>query len=475
MENGDFMRAEGGRQKANRTAGRGPAALGWPGPASAPDGSSPSGGAWWTGHRRGRLSHYGGVTAALVMLHALTASAADWPQWRGVNRDSHADVSITSLPKELKPVWKTAVGPGFSAPIVAGGKLIFLDSQEGQEIAHCLEAATGKKIWATPYAPGEGDEWGAGPRSTPFVDGDRVYFQSMNGEFRCLNLADGKTRWGFNFTNYGIHFSTKSADGTAARRGNNGSGIVEGKFVYVPVGAKDASVVCFDKLTGKEIWKSGSDEAAYSSFLVATLAGQNQLVDFTADALMGLDLQTGATLWRVPFKTAAKRHAATPVIDGDAVTVCSQTIGLVRVKIAKEGGQFTATQVWANKPLTVNLSTPVLLDGHLYSYGPIRTKDFVCVDAATGETKWRQDGFGIGKDQTDYASVIAVGKNLLVLTYDGQLRLIAGTPEKYTELGRVQVCGKTWSYPALADGKLYVRDGRELQCLDLQAQPPSVR
>ena len=407
------------------------------------------------------------VILGILSVSVSSLQAADWPQWRGVNRDSHAAVSVTSLPKELKPVWKTAIGPGFSAPIVAGGKLIYLDAQEGQEIAHCVDAASGKKLWATPYAASESDEYGTGPRTTPFVDGDLVYFQSMNGEFRCLNLADGKTRWGFNFTNYGIHFSTKSADGTAARRGNNGSGIVEGAFVYVPVGAKSASVVCLNKLTGKEIWKSGADEAAYSSFVVGTLAGTKQLVAFTADALTGLDLKTGATFWRVPFKTTAKRHAATPVLDGDTVTVCSQTIGLVRVKIAKEGDQFTATQAWVNKPLTVNLSTPVLLDGHLYSYGPIRTKEFVCVNAATGETKWRQDGFGIGKDQTDYASTIAVGKNLLVLTYDGQLVLIAGNPEKYTELARVQVCGKTWSYPALADGKLYVRDGRELQCLDL--------
>jgi len=415
----------------------------------------------------GRFSAAFLPVVALYFLYALTTSASDWPQWRGPERASRADVSVTSLPKELKQVWKQAIGPGFSAPIVAGGKLIYLDAQDGQEIAHCLDAATGKKNWATPYAPSEGDEWGAGPRSTPFVDGDRVYFQSMNGEFRCLNFANGKVRWGFNFTNYGIHFSTKSADGTAARRGNNGSGIVEGAFVYVPVGAKSASVVCFDKLTGKEIWKSGSDEAAYSSFVVGTLAGTKQLVAFTADALTGLDLQTGATLWRVPFKTGAKRHAATPVLDGDTVTVTSQTIGMVRVKIAKEGGQFIAAQAWVNKPLTVNLSTPVLLDGHLYSYGPIRTKDYVCVNAATGETKWRQEGFGIGKDQTDYASTIAVGKNLLVLTYDGQLVLVAGNPEKYTELARVQVCGKTWTYPALADGKLYVRDGRELQCLEL--------
>jgi outer membrane protein assembly factor BamB len=160
---------------------------------------------------------------------------------------------------------------------------------------------------------------------------------------------------------------------------------------------------------------------------------------------------------------------------GDTITVNSQTIGLVCTRISKAGEQWKTMPVWTNKALTINLATPVLVEGHLYSYGAIRTKDYVCVNASTGQLKWTQTGFGIGKDQTDYASTIAVGKNLLVLTYDGQLLLLAANPEKYTELARVQVCGKTWSHPALADGKLYVRDGKALQCFDLNAKPLAVR
>lgn len=404
--------------------------------------------------------------------------ASDWPQWRGPNRDGHPEAGsppVSSLPKELKPIWKRPIGPGFSSPVVARGKVIYLDEQDGKEVAHCVEANTGKELWNTPVATSAGDEWGTGPRCTPFIDGDRAYFQSMNGEFRCVDFADGKSRWGVAFKDYGISFSTKSAEGTAARRGNIGSGIVEGGYVYVPVGAKGASIVCFDKLNGKEIWKTGDDEAAYSSFVIATLSGTKQLVAFTAEALTGLELKTGQQLWRVPFRTGAKRHAGTPVVHGDTVTVNSQTIGLVCTRVVKNGTEWSATPLWVNKPLTINLSSPVLMDGHFYSYGPIRTKDFVCVDATTGELKWTQSGFGIGKDQTDYASAIATGKNVLILTYDGQLVLMAANPEKYTELGRVQVCGKTWSHPALADGKLYVRDARELQCLDLNAKAVALR
>jgi outer membrane protein assembly factor BamB len=404
-----------------------------------------------------------------IVLPALLAQAGDWPQWRGPKRDGHPSesISLTSLSKDLKPLWRMPVGSGFSAPIVVEDAVIYADQQDGKEILHRVDAASAKQTWQSEVAEAAGDEWGSGPRSTPFVDGDRVYYQSMSGEFRCVNLADGKTRWGFAFKDYGINFNTKAGEGTAARRGNNGSGVIEGDNVYIPVGAKGASVVCRNKLTGKEVWKTLDDEAAYSSFVVATLAGKKQLIAFTAEALTGLDLQTGAQLWRVPFRTGAKRHACTPVINGDTVTVTSQSIGLVCTKITREGDGFAATQLWVNKPLNINLATPVLVDGHFYVYGPVRTKDYVCVDAQSGATKWTQGGFGIGKDQTDYASTIAVGKNLLILTYDGQLVLIAANPGKYTELGRVQVCGKTWSYPALANGKLYVRDGRELQCFDL--------
>ena len=407
------------------------------------------------------------ILVPLILLGAHQfATAADWPQWRGPARDGHAAGQLTALPKELKPVWKISAGPGHSSPVLAGGKLIYLDEQDKKETVHLLDAATGTEIWRTPFADAAGDEWGSGPRSTPFVDGDRLYAQSCKGEFRCLNLADGKIIWETSFAkNYGVKFvGNKALEGTAARRGNNGSGLVDGARVYLPVGSVvGAGIVCFDKLTGKEIWKSLNDEAAYSSFMVGTLAGTRQLVALTAEALVGLELGDGKMLWRVPFKTGAKRHAASPVIIGDVVTANSQTIGLVGTRISRDGAGFKAVEAWANQSLKINLATPVLVGRHLYSQGV--NKDYVCVDATTGALQWSQPGLGRGNK--DYASTIALGKNLLVLFESGELVLLAADPSKYTELGRLQVCGSTWSHPAFADGKLYGRDGRELLCLDL--------
>lgn len=411
------------------------------------------------------------LALAPMLLLAITGWSADWPQWRGPHRDGHAtgEAAPKKLPTELKPVWKISVGGGFSAPVISGALVVYLDEHDGKEIAHARKALDGTEVWHTEYTESFGDEWGTGPRATPIIDGDRVYVQGCNGEFRALQLKDGKEIWKASYEkDFGVKFlGSKAREGTASRRGNNGSGVITGDRIVLPVGNTDgASLACFAKISGKVLWKTGTDEAAYSSFLEATLAGQKQVVALTADALLGADPGNGKILWRVPLKTNAKRHAASPVLLGsDMVTVNSHSFGLLCYKITRDSGGWQATEAWANKDLKINLATPVLEGGHLYCQGA--KKDYVCVDATTGKLNWSQPGFGSG--QKDYASTISVGGKLLVLTEDGTLVLIAPNPAKYTELGRIQICGNTWSHPAYSDGKLYVRDGRSLQCLDLTA------
>ena len=409
--------------------------------------------------------------SALFLQGFLNASAGDWPQWLGPTRNNHVakdEKNLNKLPSNLQPVWKIKIGEGFSSPIVARNKVIYFDENGEKEVVHLLDAATGKEIWQTPIASRFSDEWSAGPRSTPFVDGDRVYVQSCNGEFRCLNFADGKIIWSASFEkDFGVKFlGSKSEEGVASRRGNNGSGIVDGNAVIVPVGSTNhATLVCFEKLNGKVLWKSGSDETAYSSLQIATISGVKQVILLTADRLMGADRESGKQLWTIPFKTFAKRHAATPVIYADNVIVNSVTIGLVCETISRDGENFKTTELWANKNLKINLSTPARIGDFLYSQGP--TRNFVCVDAKTGAIKWEQPGFGKQNSAT-----MAVGDTLLVLTDDGELLLISANPEKYTELGRGQVCGKNWNFPAYSDGKIYVRDTHELSCYDLQIELP---
>jgi outer membrane protein assembly factor BamB len=405
--------------------------------------------------------------AAFSLLAASAASlTSDWPQWLGPDRTGVVPAGVpvpASLPKDMKSTWRINVGGGFSSPVVVGGKLVYADENGENEFCHLLDAKTGKELWKTPYAPAKGDNFGNGPRATPLVDGERIYVQSVNGEFACLALADGKKLWSTSFEkDFGVAFLGGNSDsGTSRRRGNNGSPVVDGPHIIVPVGSTEkGTLVCFDKLTGKQIWAGGNDETAYSAVQVATLAGVRQALVLDAEALLSLDRATGRLLWRVPLKTGAKRHVATPVILGDRVLVNSHTFGTIAFKVVKQGAEVKAFEDWKNPALKINLATPVLVNGHLFSHGP--AKNFVCFDPATGAQKWVAPGFG-----KENSSVLGLGKNLLVLTDEGQLVLIAGEADAYREISRVQACGKNWNFPAYAGGHLYVRDARELACYPL--------
>jgi outer membrane protein assembly factor BamB len=407
------------------------------------------------------------LASVVILTATATLPAADWPQWRGLKRDGHSpEPALASLPANVEPRWRLPIGHGYSAPVVAEGKVVFLDDAGGQETAHALDAATGRSLWSVPVGEVFADEFEPGPRCTPLIDGDRVYVQTAKGEFRCLNLADGATRWRFNFGDYGMEWVTdrKSNTGAASRRGNTGSAVVDGRQIVVQVGSTNgASLVAFDKLTGRELWKSQNDLTAYSSPVVGRLGGRTNLVTATCDGLLALAPESGALLWRVPFKTGANRNVLTPILTDDTVYFASFTTGVRATRVEPDGAGVKPVEAWLNRDVKINLATPVAVGTNLFGLGP--SKDYLCVDRATGKVRWSQPGFG------DVASTIAMGNRLLVLTDLGELVLLAANPEKYEELGRLQVCGKTFSHPAYADGVLYVRDSRELSAYPLRPVP----
>jgi outer membrane protein assembly factor BamB len=403
------------------------------------------------------------LTTFIAAVVSWSSCAANWPQWLGPHRSGHAGSDEALNPerfRDAKPLWKIPVGGGFSSPIILKGRVIYLDENGTREVAHAVDLQTGKEIWKVDYANRFADEWGAGPRSTPFSDGQKVYLHSCDGEFRCLDFQTGKALWGFNFENYGVKFlGSKAREGTASRRGNNGSGVLDGDSVIVPVGAaKDgAMLVCVSKEDGTLRWKSGTDEAAYSSPVVADMAGARQVIAFTADALTGTDRITGKLLWRVPLVTNAKRHTMTPIVAGSRIFVNSHTFGTICFEVLNEGGEFKAMEKWRNREMKINIATPVLVEGHLYSHGAGR--EYACLDAATGKTAWTQEGFGERISMT-----IAAGSTILAITDAGEAVFMRANPAKYDELLRVQLAAKTWNTPALGESKLVVRDNRELAC-----------
>ena len=404
-----------------------------------------------------------------------TANAADWPQWRGPDRTGHVPAGERvpgALPAEPKVVWRVAAGEGFASPVVSGGSVFHLDNKDGEEVAHAVEAATGKELWSAKIFSSHRDGFGIGPRCTPVADGGRVFVQSAKGEFQCLSGQDGKVIWRKNFTeDFGaIYIGEKGKAAGASRHGASGSPVIDGENIIVQVGGTNgASIVAFKKATGDVVWKAESDQTAYAAPILATVAGVRQFLSFTADALIGLDPATGRLLWRVPLKTGLGRHVTTPVVIGDIVVVASHQVGLVATRLAKTADGVSASEAWVNKGMGINFSSPVAVGGHLYGLGP--AKNLVCIDAATGALAWEKTGIIQTSGDKAEAAFLVMGGNILTLTDSGELVLFAADPAGYKEVGRTQACGNTWCNPAYSAGRLYMRDGRELMCLELLAPP----
>jgi outer membrane protein assembly factor BamB len=343
--------------------------------------------------------------------------------------------------------------------------LVVLDDAGGQETAHGLDPKTGARRWSTPLGENYVDEFEPGPRCTPVIFEDRLYAQTARGEFRCLRLADGHTLWRTNFKDLGMVWNPErnTGIGAANRRGNTGSPLVSKDRVLVQVGSTNgASIVAFEPRTGRLLWKSQDDLTAYTSPVLAEVAGRPQFITATCNGLLALAPEDGRVLWRVPFRSLANRHVLTPIVLGDTVYFASHSTGLRAVRVRRDGEGFQTDEVWLNPKLRLNLSTPVAVGGHLYGLGA--AKDYVSINTRDGSVDWSQPGFG------DVAATLASGSRLLVLTDLGELLLLAANPERYEELGRVQVTGKTYVHPAYADGVLYVRDPRELQAIRLTPQ-----
>ena len=398
--------------------------------------------------------------------------AADWPRWRGPDGTGHVPAGVAvpkTLPGEPKVLWRVKVGSGLASPVVSGGKVFHLDHQDGKEVVHALDAASGKELWSAPLDEVFKDFQSVpAPRCTPVADGERVYVQSCRGEFQCLNAADGKAVWRVNFVkDLGAEFMGERGSAVgASRHGNTGPAMVDGDRIIVGVGsAKGASVVCFDKKDGTVIWKSQNDVQGYSGPVVATIAGVKQVVSFTSEAVIGLDAGDGKLLWRVPVKTQFGRHVTTPVVVEDMVMVASHQVGLMGVKVSKQGDAIKAEQAWVNKTAAVNFASPVAVGNYLYGIGP--GKGLFCVDVRNGQKAWAKDDFFADMVTKSYASFLVMGDNILVLTENGQLLLVAADPKECRVISKVQVCGQNWCNPAYADGKLFLRDAQELRCVQL--------
>ena len=414
-------------------------------------------------------------TIAFALLLTVPALAGDWPQWRGPLRTGHVpagEAVPSTLPADPNVIWQVPVGDGFASPVVAGGRVFHLENENAKEVARAFDAATGKEIWKKTIFSSHRDGFGIGPRTTPVVDGERLFVQSAKGEFQCLNVADGALIWRTNFVeDFGaVYTGEKGKAAGASRHGATGSPIIDGENIIVQVGSeKGASVVAFRKSDGQVVWKSQDDQTAYAAPYIAELAGRRQLLVFTVGALIALAPEDGKLLWRVPMETALGRHVTTPTVWKDVAMVGSHQIGMAGVRVEQAGDKLTAKEIWRNKDGAMNFTSPVVVGDHAYGIGP--SKNVICIAAATGEIVWEKTGIIQSSPDRAVGAFIVMGANILLLTDTGELVLFAADPKAYREIGRTQVSGKTWCNPAYADGRLYLRDERQLRCVELVAQP----
>ncbi len=361
--------------------------------------------------------------------------------------------------------------------MVAEGRVVLLEAEGEREVVRAYDAASGRRLWHADLDTVFRDHLPVGPRATALVDGDRLYVQSCRGEFRCLALSDGTTLWRVNFVNdFGAEFHGEVGDAAgAARHGYTAAPWVDGDRIFVAAGGRaGASIVCFDKRSGRVLWRSQNDGAGYAALALANVAGRRQLLAFTAEALLGLDPDSGILLWRCPVRTSFGRHITTPRAAHDLVLASSHQAGLLAVRPPPAGSPAAVPlePVWTSRVHAINVSPFVIVGSYLYGLGPSRR--LMCVDTRTGERAWWREQFTGAPLKHDWSAILVAGERLLILAGNGRLLMVAADPTDFRLLaGPVEICGPNWCMPAWDGRHLYVRDETSLRAIELPAATPT--
>jgi len=410
---------------------------------------------------RTRLRFLPGSLAALLLFtsalsySAGTAGAADWPQWRGPNRDgisAEAGWSSTWPAGGPKVLWKASLGQGCSSFSVVGEQVFTMGNDKDTGIVYCLAAKTGSVVWKHTY-PSKLDPklFDGGQCATPTVDGDRVFTLGRQGQLFCLNKATGAVVWSKDLVK---DFGVKLGDW-----GYAGSPLVVGNLLMIDVGGKGASAVAFDKATGKVAWQAGDDAQSYASPVAFVHNGKQRVAFFNAFGLVVREAADGKEILRFPWKTQYDINAATPIIaDGNILIASGYGHGAALIPL----GSANPTPVWQNKNMKNKINSCVLWKGDLYGFDE---GTLTCMDFATGAVKWKQGGLGLG------SLMLADGK-LIVLAEKGDLVIAEASPAAFKELARTPaVAGTTWVSPVLANGSIYCRNNKgEAVCFDVSGK-----
>jgi outer membrane protein assembly factor BamB len=404
------------------------------------------------------------------------AAAEDWPQFHGPGRDSICrETGLLSEWPEGGPklLWKLqGLGLGYSNVSIAGGKIFTMgdqqrDDQGQSQFVVAYDLATRKKLWATRV----GEPFTGGPRCTPTVSGQLLYALGTDGGLVCLAKETGSVVWKKNLRD---DFGGKMMSGWKYCE----SPLIDGDRLVCTPGGDDAAIVALDKLSGELIWKCavpqlgprGKDGAAYSSVVVAEIAGVRQYVQLLGRGVVGVDADSGRFLWGYNAIANEVANITAPVVRGNYVFVTtSYARGGALLEIVHDGDAFEAKQLYSLRPRDFenHHGGVVLLGNHLYAGSGQNRGDPVCLDLATGQIAWKQRPLGRGSASVLYAD------GHLIFRYDrGLVALVEATPEEFRLKGTFQpesADGPAWPHPVIHDGTLYLRHNDLLLCYDLHA------
>ena len=390
------------------------------------------------------------------------AGGSDWPQFLGPKRNGvYGGPAISgSWPGSGPPLlWRKPVGEGFSGAVVRAERLILFHRLESRERVECLEAQSGRPLWQFDYPTDYRDDFGfdGGPRATPSVWEGKVYTFGAQGVLHCLELESGRKVW-----------SVKTHEKFGVRKGFFGAAcsplVEDGRLLLNIGGREQAGLVAFDARTGRVLWTATGDEASYSSPAMATLGGRRQVLFFTRTGLVSADPKSGEVLFRFRWRARSRAsvNAATPLAAGPLIFLsASYRTGAVQLRV--KGTELET--VWtSDESLSSHYSTSVIRGDHLYGFHGRQEygQSLRCVELETGRVLWSRDGFGAG-------TLSLAGDRLVVLKENGELLLVAASPQAYRLIAKATVLAPTVrAYPALADGRLFARNQKELVAVDLQ-------